>query len=144
MDEFPRAENGIVENGGSGTESSADNATAVGEENLEPSAKRRKVPRGSVDGTMDSIVLSRDLVVYDRHSQCFLTDGEYELVLSECSGGVDGVEGSAAASSVPGSIGMTTNGGGNANHRISPKKNNSSWETIQVDKKDKVRKMSER
>lgn len=79
-----------------------------GEENLEPAAKKRKVLRGSMD---DGKILSAELVVYDKHSRCLTTDGEYELVLSE--------------------VGNSA--------RISPKKNNSSWETINLDKSDKVR-----
>ena len=83
-----------------------------GEENVEPSAKRRKLLRGSTD---DFKVLTAELVVYDKHGRCLLTEGEYELVLSE-------VNGSGAGSS----------------EKISPKKNNSSWETINVSKADKV------
>ena len=81
-----------------------------GEENLEPAAKRRKLLRGSTD---DSKVLTAELVVYDRHSRCLLTEGEYELVLNE-------VEAATAA-------------------KISPKKNNTSWETINLDRVEKVR-----
>jgi hypothetical protein len=79
-------------------------------ENLEPAAKRRKFLRGSTDG---SKVLTAELVVYDKHSRCLLTEGEYELVLNE-------QEASAAA-------------------KISPKKNNTSWENINLDKVEKVR-----
>lgn len=85
------------------------NGTQIGEENLEPSAKRRKLLRGSND---DGKILSSELVIFDKHSRCLLTDGEYELILTE------------AAS--------------NCNDKVSPKKNNSSWETINVDKNDKV------
>jgi hypothetical protein len=60
----------------------------------------------------DGKILTAELVVYDKHSRCLLTEGEYELVLAEAGGGSE---------------------------RASPKKNNSSWETISVDKSDKVR-----
>ncbi|XP_059089799.1 polycomb protein suz12-B-like [Tigriopus californicus] len=79
-----------------------------GEENLEPSCKRRKLLRGSTDSGK---ILYSELVVYDKHSRCLLTEGEYEVILSETD---------------------------SASENISPKKNNSSWETIGMDKKDRV------
>lgn len=90
------------------------NGTHNGEENLEPAAKRRKLLRGSTD---DSKILTAELVVYDKHSRCLLTEAEYELVLTEAEA-------------------TTINGSGNGSGggvKISPKKNNSSWESITID-----------
>ena len=103
-----------------------------GEENLEPpSAKRpRKLLRnssssGSGDGTAPVVhppplpkVLTSVLSVYDRHSRCQVTEGEYEVVLQGEGGGDGGCNGSVPAS---------------------PKKNNSTWETINLDNAEKVR-----
>ena len=110
---FPSPYAHMVNGAGSGSHNQQpQGATGLnGEENLEPAAKRRKLLRGSTD---DSKVLTAELVVYDRHSRCLLTEGEYELVLNE-------VEATTAA-------------------KISPKKNNTSWETINLDRVEKVRK----
>ncbi len=62
-------------------------------------------------------MLTAEMVVYDKHGRCLLTDAEYELVLSETS----------------------AIGGGGSAEKISPKKNNTSWENISLDKIDKVR-----
>ena len=77
------------------------------DENQEPSAKRRKGDRGDEkeDGCEGRIV-SAELVVYDKHSRCLLTEGEYELVL----GDVD-----------------------KSGNKISPAKKNSSWEIIDTE-----------
>ena len=58
-----------------------------GDENLEPSSKRRKIRNGICHDNVENgiKVLGRELVVYDKHSRCLLTEGEYELVLSEIS-----------------------------------------------------------
>ena len=85
-----------------------------GDENVEPSIKRRKIRNslGNNDGD-SSKLLGRELVVYDKQSRCLLTEGEYELVLSEIS------ESQASY------------------NRNSPRKN-ASWENINMDKSDKV------
>lgn len=52
------------------------------DENQEPSAKKRKTKAEDGDeGERRSV--SAELVVYDKHSRCLLTEGEYELVLGE-------------------------------------------------------------
>ena len=82
-----------------------------GDENLEPASKRRKIRgNGESPAAFEGKLLSRELVVYDKHSKCLLTEGEYELVLSE----VD-----AQGNSI----------------RKNP---SSSWENISLDKSDKV------
>ena len=65
------------QNGGSGDQQ--------GDENMEPSSKRRKIRNGICHDNVEngSKILGRELVVYDKHSRCLLTEGEYELVLSE-------------------------------------------------------------
>ena len=122
----------------SGTSTPNNAASSSGaEENLEPSAKRRKVLRGSAphpaqsgqqlngdeDGGLPHCNLVSELVVFDKHSRCFLTEGEYELVLAEA-------ESSSAA---PGANGVGAGSGD------TPRKGASSWEQITVDKNDKVR-----
>ena len=84
-----------------------------GDENIEPSIKRRKIRNGLGNDSDSSKLLGRELVVYDKHSRCLLTEGEYELVLSE----------------IPESQ--------NPSKLNSPRKN-SSWENINVDRSDKV------
>jgi hypothetical protein len=81
-----------------------------GDENLEPSLKRRKISR---EQTEDPKLLSAQLVVYDKHAQCLLTEGEYELILAE----VD-----------PQNI-----------NKLAAQKKNSTWENITIDKTDMVR-----
>jgi len=76
------------------------------DENLEPASKRRK---GRWDGGAESIetggrIVSAELVIFDKHSKCLLTEGEYELVMSDTDG----------------------------KSKISPKKNDC-WELIDVD-----------
>ena len=82
-----------------------------GHENLEPSIKRRKLRDLEVPK-----LLTAELIVYDKHAQCQLTEGEYELILAE-----------ADLSQVQ------QNG-------CSPKNNqklkNSTWENITIDKSD--------
>ena len=68
------------------------------DENQEPASKKR---RTGDEGVRE---VSAEMVVYDKHSRCLLTEGEYELVLGE-------VEGT----------------------KISPNKKNSSWEIIDTD-----------
>ena len=82
-----------------------------GDENVEPSIKRRKIRNGF--GNDSNTLLGRELVVYDNHSRCLLTEGEYELVLSEISESPNPII------------------------RGSPRKNGS-WENINIDKSDKV------
>jgi len=53
----------------------------VSEENSEPSYKKFKR-----DGDLMGRVVSAELVVYDKHSRCLLTEGEYELILSDSQG----------------------------------------------------------
>ena len=43
------------------------------DENQEPATKKRK--------TQEEREVTAELVVYDKHSRCLLTEGEYELVL---------------------------------------------------------------
>ena len=57
-------------------------------------------------------LLSAELIVYDKHSQCLLTEGEYELILAE----ID-----------PERI------------KMEQKLKNSTWENITIDKTDMVR-----
>ena len=84
-----------------------------GDENVEPSIKRRKIRSGITNDSDSNKLLGRELVVYDKHSRCLLTEGEYELVLSEISNSHD------------------------LQCIDSPKKN-ASWENINIDKSDKV------
>jgi hypothetical protein len=76
-------------------------------ENLEPTTKRRKMNRDSGPPKL----LSAELIVYDKHAQCLLTEGEYELILAE----VD-----------PERI------------KMEQKLKNSTWENITIDKTDMV------
>ena len=69
----------------------------------EPACKRRK---GRGDDEEEGRVVSAELVVYDKHSRCLLTEGEYELVMSDCEG---------------------------KSNKISPQKKNSSWEIIDAE-----------
>ena len=66
------------------------------DENQEPATKKRK--------TQEEREVTAELVVYDKHSRCLLTEGEYELVLGESEG-----------------------------TKISPNKKNSSWEIIDTE-----------
>ena len=66
----------------------------------EPACKRRK---GRGDEEEEGRVVSAELVVYDKHSRCLLTEGEYELVMADCEG---------------------------KSNKISPQKKSSSWEII--------------
>ena len=68
------------------------------DENQEPASKKR---RTGDEGVRE---VSAEMVVYDKHSRCLLTEGEYELVLGEAEG-----------------------------TKISPNKKNSSWEIIDTD-----------
>ena len=68
------------------------------DENQEPAAKKR---RAGEEGVRE---VTAEMVVYDKHSRCLLTEGEYELVLGEAEG-----------------------------NKISPNKKNSSWEIIDTD-----------
>jgi len=76
------------------------------DENQEPSAKRRKGKENETDGDEVGRIVTAELVVYDKHSRCLLTEGEYELVLGE---------------------------GDGFNSKISPAKKNSSWEIIDAE-----------
>ena len=63
----------------------------------EPPAKRRRVARGSPQGEWDDgsasensnsyetehTVYTAELIVFDNNKHCLLTDGDYELALSE-------------------------------------------------------------
>ena len=80
-------------------------------ENLEPTSKRRKMNRDSMGGGNGKL-LSAELIVYDKHAQCLLTDGEYELILAE----ID-----------PDRL------------KMEQKLKNSTWENITIDKTDMVR-----
>ena len=84
-----------------------------GDENIEPSIKRRKIRNGLGNEGDSGKLLGRELVVYDKDSRCLLTEGEYELVLSEIS------ETQASC------------------NRSSPRKN-ASWENVNMDRSDKV------
>ena len=76
------------------------------DENQEPSAKRRKGKEIETYGDEVGRIVTAELVVYDKHSRCLLTEGEYELVLGEGEG---------------------------FNSKISPAKKNSSWEIIDAE-----------
>ena len=83
-------------------------------ENLEPSSKRRKVSnRESIDSGPGKL-LSAELIVYDKHAQCLLTEGEYELILAEMDP---------------------------ERAKIEQKLKNSTWENITIDKSDMVSKL---
>lgn len=70
--------------------------------NTEPAQKRRKSSTGSIKTGGEEIKLyGSELIVYDKHNRCLLTDGDYELGLQEVQ----------------------------TNIRSSPKKH-SSWETV--------------
>ena len=84
-----------------------------GDENVEPSVKRRKIRSGINNDGDSNKLLGRELVVYDKQSRCLLTEGEYELVLSEV---YDSQE---------------------LHCGNSPKKN-ASWENVNMNKSDKV------
>ena len=88
-----------------------------GDENMEPSSKRRKIRNGICHDNVENggKVLGRELVVYDKYSRCLLTEGEYELVLSEIS-----PESSSE------------------NHNNSNSRKNASWEHISMENSDKV------
>ena len=73
-------------------------------ENQEPSAKRRKTAKGGEEEPGRAV--SAELVVYDKHSRCLLTEGEYELVLGDTA---------------------------DTATKISPNKKNSSWEIIDAE-----------
>ena len=68
------------------------------DENQEPAPKKRKT---GDEGVRE---VTAEMVVYDKHSRCLLTEGEYELVLGEAEGS-----------------------------KISPNKKNSSWEIIDTE-----------
>lgn len=90
-----------------------ENITENGEhENLEPSIKRRKMARDSLEVPK---LLTAELIVYDKHAQCQLTEGEYELILAE-------------ADSCNGHHSMPTN----SNQKLK----NATWENITIDKSD--------
>ena len=91
-----------------------DNLTENGEchENLEPSIKRRKMARDSLEVPK---LLTAELIVYDKHAQCQLTEGEYELILAE-------------SDSCNGHHSMPTN----SNQKLK----NATWENITIDKSD--------
>ena len=65
------------------------------DENCEPAKKKRKQANDDEeDGEKEEEeendegrVVSAELVVYDKHSRCLLTEGEYELVMAEEEGG---------------------------------------------------------
>ena len=84
---------------------------------MEPSSKRRKIRNGICHDNVENSgkVLGRELVVYDKYSRCLLTEGEYELVLSEMS-----PESSSE------------------NHNNSNSRKNASWEHISKENSDKV------
>jgi len=80
-------------------------------ENTEPVSKRSRKSGGRMEDLdeediqeSNGRVVTAELVVYDKHSRCLLTEGEYELVMTDSDG----------------------------KSKISPKKN-SSWEIIDVD-----------
>ena len=89
-----------------------------GDENIEPSSKRRKIRNGICHDSLEnsSMVLGRELVVYDKHSRCLLTEGEYELVLSE----------------------LSPESSSDSSQHNSNSKKNASWEHISMDNSDKV------
>ena len=90
----------------------------LGDENIEPSSKRRKIRNGICHDSLEnsSMVLGRELVVYDKHSRCLLTEGEYELVLSE----------------------LSPESSSDSSQHNSNSKKNASWEHISMDNSDKV------
>lgn len=50
----------------------------------EPAQKKRKSSVGSIKSNGEEIKLyGSDLIVYDKHGRCLLSDGEYELSLQE-------------------------------------------------------------
>ncbi|XP_070579549.1 polycomb protein suz12-A-like isoform X2 [Ptychodera flava] len=49
----------------------------------EPDKKRLKLKHSNDRSSVDSIVYGAELVVYDKHRRCLLTDGDYELALQE-------------------------------------------------------------
>ena len=55
------------------------------DENCEPAKKKRKGDEevDKKDEEEEGRVVSAELVVYDKHSRCLLTEGEYELVMAE-------------------------------------------------------------
>lgn len=56
----------------------------------EPAQKRRK-SSGPVKGLLeDTKLFGSELIVYDKHNRCLLTDGDYELVLQEVQANVKG------------------------------------------------------
>ena len=65
------------------------------DENCEPAKKKRKqaddddddVEKEEEEENEEGRVVSAELVVYDKHSRCLLTEGEYELVMAEEEGG---------------------------------------------------------
>lgn len=54
---------------------------------LEPPNKRRKTAKGTVE---EIKLFGAELIVYDKHNRCLLTDGDYELVLQEVQANVKG------------------------------------------------------
>ncbi len=81
-------------------------------------------------------VLCAELVVYDKHSRCLLTEGEYELVLTDSDQLSSGSLAAIAAVAPPPPPPSSASPGDRLT--TSPRKNNSSWENIAVDKTDKV------
>ena len=108
-------------NSGNGNSHGAD-------ENMEPSSKRRKLLRSSLDDDGPK-TLTAEMTVYDRHSRCLLTEGEYELILSEEE------ENKLSAKTGNGALGAPY-GGGNASGPSSRK--NAAWENVSFEKNDKV------
>jgi len=53
------------------------------DENQEPSTKRRKIVETKQKGDDFVRLISRELDIYDKNSRCIMTEGEYELLLSE-------------------------------------------------------------
>ncbi|PNF35214.1 Polycomb protein suz12-B [Cryptotermes secundus] len=61
-----------------------------GDGDTEPAQKRRK-SSGPVKGLLeDTKLFGSELIVYDKHNRCLLTDGDYELVLQEVQANVKG------------------------------------------------------
>ncbi|XP_021916525.1 polycomb protein suz12-B isoform X2 [Zootermopsis nevadensis] len=61
-----------------------------GDVDMEPAQKRRK-SSGPLKGTVEETKLfGSELIVYDKHNRCLLTDGDYELVLQEVQANVKG------------------------------------------------------
>ena len=88
-----------------------ENLTENGEhENLEPSIKRRKMANRDLEVPK---LLTAELIVYDKHAQCQLTEGEYELILAEA----DSCNGHSMQ---------------NSNQKLK----NATWENITIDKSD--------